>query len=666
MLNNEKGYGLVLTLLVITVLSVVGLAVVAATIQGTFRTTVREVDVNISAEAEAAMDEVVGDLRTALREQSTQYMISITKDANGQIDSLFDTHLKDLAQKIVVDDYKKKDFLEDVTIEDVTTSELNASTLSNHFTRIYNITIVTKAPDDKKVSKLERTYTKRVIISPTPSFLQYALGSAESLILNGSPTITGNVFANELVIHKEANYTPTNGNGQQRVDTPFPQITGSLYSQNKNLFADKEPREAFFYKEKVPALKNDSNFIDFKFDEAMLEEERRIFSSENLQFTESSSVTAVLNKAILQAADKGTMIAEDVLNSIFNSLKLPDITSSLLTKNGSILTVPSLYEVLSLGDDLVFSQSTQVANISDSTLSSIVVKGDLVLSNISNLTITDKLFVDGNVTITNLKGANITLPKIISTGDITIVNQDGTVTLTDSLLTSGSLLIDTNDDISLDHPLFVGNNLTLKPLNSTFELTKNIVVKNNLTITGNTDVSTDEKEIGMFDSIVYTGGEVKITNVSIEGFNYSNEGKKGMLILLAKGPINLNRINEFTTFNDEEEQRVNFKNLKDQQQDVFSLLQGFFYTESSAELYGVGSLFAIDGGIFSQGPLTVNAVRGNVETEKDIDRSSTSQVGKYSRFNVLYDRSVLLTKLESLPLVDTLQVIPEATIQPRN
>lgn len=258
----------------------------------------------------------------------------------------------------------------------------------------------------------------------------------------------------------------------------------------------------------------------------MLEEERRIFSSENLQFTESSSVTAVLNKAILQAADKGTMIAEDVLNSIFNSLKLPDITSSLLTKNGSILTVPSLYEVLSLGDDLVFSQSTQVANISDSTLSSIVVKGDLVLSNISNLTITDKLFVDGNVTITNLKGANITLPKIISTGDITIVNQDGTVTLTDSLLTSGSLLIDTNDDISLDHPLFVGNNLTLKPLNSTFELTKNIVVKNNLTITGNTDVSTAEKEIGMFDSIVYTGGEVKITNVSIEGFNYSNEGKK--------------------------------------------------------------------------------------------------------------------------------------------
>ncbi|MCG3056756.1 hypothetical protein KZ287_31825, partial [Escherichia coli] len=84
------------------------------------------------------------------------------------------------------------------------------------------------------------TYTKRVIISPTPSFLQYALGSAESLILNGSPTITGNVFANELVIHKEANYTPTNGSGQQQVDTPFPQITGSLYSQNKNLFADKE------------------------------------------------------------------------------------------------------------------------------------------------------------------------------------------------------------------------------------------------------------------------------------------------------------------------------------------------------------------------------------------------------------------------------------------
>ncbi|MFP3339560.1 hypothetical protein R0J91_16400, partial [Micrococcus sp. SIMBA_131] len=89
----------------------------------------------------------------------------------------------------------------------------------------------------------------------------------------------------------------------------------------------------------------------------------------------------------------------------------------------------------------------------------------------------------------------------------------------------------------------------------------------------------------------------------------------------------------------------------------------FLYTDSDATLYGVGSLFYVNGGVFSKGNLTINAVRGKVD---DMDRIETdlfsNQEEKLSRFIVHYNRDVLLSKLEALPRVESLSLISDEII----
>ena len=50
-------------------------------------------------------------------------------------------------------------------------------------------------------------YSQKVYITAMPSFLKYSLGSRESLTLNGSPLIEGDIYSNKtLSISNDANY----------------------------------------------------------------------------------------------------------------------------------------------------------------------------------------------------------------------------------------------------------------------------------------------------------------------------------------------------------------------------------------------------------------------------------------------------------------------------
>ncbi|MBM7701347.1 hypothetical protein [Metabacillus iocasae] len=679
LLKNEKGYGLVLTLLVATVLTVVGLTIVAATIQGTKRTTIREVDINVSAQAKTAMEEMISDLKFNLQSPNSTYLIPLEKNADGTISNFFYSTLSNMIDKTVIKAYETKPFLEEVTVNDVTTDFLPSSTLNKHFTRIYEISLVTKPPENKNVPKIERTFTKRVILSPTPSFLQYALGSASKLILNGSPTVYGDVFAKDLKIDADANYTPTTRVDEQQIKTPLPRITGDLYSPTVNLFKNlnDDPLKfngnpaTMFYNGDVPTLKNDSDFIDFDFEQAMNQEEQLILKEANGGTPPKQTLNQFLNATIQSVSANGILITEDILERVFNILSIGDLVGNLLNNSISTsdyLSIPSLKNLLSEGTNLVFdtvgttATGIHISNITASTLESITVKGDLVLDNISDLTIQKGLFVDGDVFITNFANSNLDVSKIMATGDITILNpKNATLNLTGHIIGGKNVLIETTQDLEISHAMIAGEDLVLKPIDSTLTLTKNVIVKNDFVIQGKNDTKGTENDNAIFDSIVYTLGKVNITNVNIGGIQKGKE--EGMLILLAKDDINLNRINEFRILSQTDDQ-VDLRKI-----DAFSPLTGFFYTEGNATLYGVGSLFAIDGGIFAKGPLTINAIRGNVNDENELNQLSksvsvTSQQGKYSRFNILYNKSVLLSKLDSLPIVNKLQVIPEPTIQP--
>ncbi|KIP21996.1 hypothetical protein JV16_00543 [Anoxybacillus ayderensis] len=190
--------------------------------------------------------------------------------------------------------------------------------------------------------------------------------------------------------------------------------------------------------------------------------------------------------------------------------------------------------------------------------------------------------------------------------------------------------------------LIVNGDLTLENAgNSPLQISGNIIVLGNLTITG---------EVA-FDSTVYVNGNTSIYNTTISGLN----GKE--VVLLTKGELEIARVNEFTN--------------------NFSLttpnLKGFFYTDSNAVIYAVGSYINIEGGLFARGNssiipytdengLIINTYRGetsdsgtNLSFQAPI--SSEEEQKKYARFVVKHNKDVFINRGLGLPLVKQLAVI---------
>lgn len=158
-----------------------------------------------------------------------------------------------------------------------------------------------------------------------------------------------------------------------------------------------------------------------------------------------------------------------------------------------------------------------------------------------------------------------------------------------------------------------------------------ITIQANLLVTGDLYIEGNVK----FDSTLYTLGETKIINASISGKDEKE------LVVISKGPVLLNRVDEF------KEKATN--------------LQAFFYTDSTAELYGVGSIFSLNGGFFAKGTLTINAVVGdhvinepgkyefNFEDQNQPDPSA-------SRFSIRYNEKVFEHQKVGLPRVKQISI----------
>lgn len=190
--------------------------------------------------------------------------------------------------------------------------------------------------------------------------------------------------------------------------------------------------------------------------------------------------------------------------------------------------------------------------------------------------------------------------------------------------------------------LIVNGDLTLENAGSSpLQIKGNIIVLGNLTITGQV----------AFDSTVYVDGDTSIYNTTISGLN----GKE--VVLLTKGELEIARVNEFAN--------------------NFSLttpnLKGFFYTDSNAVIYAVGSYINIEGGLFARGNssnipytddngLVINTYRGetndngtNLSFQAPI--VSDEQQKQYARFVVKHNKDVFVNRGLGLPFAKQLAVI---------
>ncbi|MTD29662.1 hypothetical protein GIW82_01225 [Planomicrobium sp. YIM 101495] len=126
------------------------------------------------------------------------------------------------------------------------------------------------------------------------------------------------------------------------------------------------------------------------------------------------------------------------------------------------------------------------------------------------------------------------------------------------------------------------------------------------------------------DVILYVDGDVTITQSQIYGIPYNN--RTGSLIIFAKGNINLSN---------------NSVDLP-----TPSEFKGYFYSEQTLEIYGVGSNIKINGGISAR-KIILNAVRGSASNSRYQTKREQERLPKdRSRLQIIYDLDVIKTYSE--------------------
>ncbi|KMY54917.1 hypothetical protein AC623_14040 [Bacillus sp. FJAT-27231] len=708
LLHNNKGNALLLVLLITVIFTALGLSIIASTLGGTKRTEIRKEEIDKAFASIKVIDQITADLSAAL--QSPENNMAIADIAPANVSSRLNAILLDLKAR-----YENPEKgIEQVDFKDVTVDKhyLTKTQSDETLTRVYEIYVTAKTGEEK--GNIRRTATKRLIISPLPSFLKYAVGAEDGpLILNGSPNINGDIFANQLMISKDAKYyseayDPEKGPDKEMA-TPYPSIMKDLYASKFNsghlqeildlLRKRDEEGNTYFYKDKVPALKNDSQYQEIDFEEAFATEQNAALEKVAIGRKVDMSVVISQNDISegIATAESLPTPDEPVPDVSFNDLDISGddgkhVGNLIITNKEYDITVDDLYVK---GDLLVFANQNM-------TFHNIYATGAVkIISNNGNLSITGNIASRGAITFINSKGTFEAKKAIATEQSLTITNEDamsisnqdtpqkqnlfaaekieitnnpeGILTINNDLV-AGEGNNDT-DAINLElngESKIEGNLISLKDKNNIkllvydnldqqLEITfkGNIYSSGKLTLRGNTkgeEGQAKENDELKVDGIMYASGEATVSNLNIVGLEDEKQSKQ-LILLSGEDGLVITRINEFNYYKEPiETLETNYVPTDDPE---IKPIKGFFYTEGKAELYGVGSLFYVDGGIFAKEQLEINAVRGAIKKDSDgkpKDIMVEKQEDRYSRFIVNYNEDVLLQNFETLPQVKYLSI----------
>jgi len=165
----------------------------------------------------------------------------------------------------------------------------------------------------------------------------------------------------------------------------------------------------------------------------------------------------------------------------------------------------------------------------------------------------------------------------------------------------------------------------------------NILITGNLKMTGNLS----------FDSVTYVLGQTTIKNADIHCYKDScKEGnidkdiwKNPAFILMTQGNLNINLVNKFN--------------------ESTTGINGYLYTASLADVYGVGSLLNVTGGLFSKDNLTINSFRGNAaDGTPELKLTERADI-EFSRFKIVNNKRLFFDQEEALPKVKQLSATPD-------
>lgn len=536
---NEKGYSLVLTLLIITIFFMLGLTILSVSLYQAKFTQTRVEDVTSLHEATKAIEETIAEMKVKVENLELSTPLQLDTDLGNSETGFI---------KQLIDRYG-------VNIQDVTLD--NNIDRTKLFTRVY---LLSKPYGTKTVSR-------KIIITNTPSFLKYAVGSRKDVTLNGGAYIDGNIYAgNDFYLTNTANYIYSSLKYSKPTSFPTTSKTSILFLNGNRYVCDHENgAKACYDLSSSEFIKNEANFIanpsilPFQYTGPVVQKEQEEFIDVNFDFT--------LKDKLLSAAGINAFNLND--QEQYKSLIQLDIPNLVTSLKGAFAVIHDIQD----------------------------------------------------------------LPTAINSGKSILLEG-----YTSPYLDLTSLNLNDDQWLIVNGNVFLENSGTT-PLN----LKGNIIILGNLDIRGNV----------AFDATIYVYGNTSIYNAIISGLN----GKE--VVVLTKGELQIARINEF--------------------QNNFSLatpnLKGFFYTDSNAIVYAVGSYINIQGGLFANGTeqlipdtdstgLVINAYRGATgDTGTNISFTPPllpeEQQAEQARFVVKHDMNVFINRGLGLPLVKKLALIPD-------
>ncbi|ANB61531.1 hypothetical protein [Anoxybacteroides amylolyticum] len=536
---NEKGYSLVLTLLIVTIFFMLGLTILSVSLYQAKFTQTRVEDVTSLHEATKAIEETIAEIKVKIEGLTLTTPLQLDVDL-GNSETGF---IKQLTERY------------GVNIQDVTSD--NNIDRTKLFTRVY---LLSKPYGTK-------TVWRKIIITNTPSFLKYAVGSRKDVTLNGGAYIDGNIYTgNDFYLTNTANYIYNSLKYSKQTSFPTTSKTSILFVNGNRYVCDHENgAKACYDLSSSDFMKNEINFtinpstLPFQYTGPVVQKEQEEFIDVNFDFT--------LKDKLLSAAGINSFNLNDQeqYKSLIQ-LDIPNLVTALKGKFAVIHDIQDLPNAINSGKSILFegygSPYLDLTSLHLNDDQWLIVSGDVFLEN-------------SGTTPLNLKG--------------------------------------------------------------------NIIILGNLDIRGNV----------AFDATIYVDGNTSIYNAVISGLN----GKE--VVILTKGELQIARINEF--------------------QNNFSLttpnLKGFFYTDSNAIIYAVGSYINIQGGLFANGTeqlipdtdstgLVINAYRGaTADTGTNISFTPPllpeEQQAEQARFVVKHDMNVFINRGLGLPLVKKLALIPD-------
>ncbi|MGG1633028.1 hypothetical protein [Paenibacillus sp. NRS-1760] len=574
MIRNERGYALLLVIFMILLFTILGTAILGASLGGATRTETRENDVQSLHLAEKSLN------------QAVSYLIS---EYDGREDISSEELQKYMTQIQNLDNFKAKLTSTELDGANAEITDIKVESGSN--LQSYKLKLTSEAV----VNGVKRKMVQHVLIDSYPEFLQYAYGSEQDVIINGSPYAMGNVYAgHELKISNRAEYRYKSLGDRQL--THYPRLDGNLFVPSFHAIKYFESTD----KAQPVVYKSLSTNDESELQRVLGIKYENIHLKDNGKFRSINIDESFIDKAI--EATSNSIGVREKLKTVFNANNMNpfiDELSSMGLKKVAIVTQPTLpnqddpLDVARYEAEII--KYEEYINVFNSVLSeSIIHQGNLTLNGVDfkKLTYSEDARNSGKWFIVN--------------GDLTIVN------------------------LSSDY----------------LDLKANILVTGNVSIKG--------KKIKVDSTIFCLGAGSSSNETTIEDAELKGDQTDGttkQLVLISKKNILLNRFDAFTNYG-----KYEGEGIKKNRLDAFFYTEGKAELYGVGSTFWLNGGFFAKGDLTINAVLG-NVKEKSDESGIDFPLQDSS-VGKLdSRFIVEYNNKIFEDQYSGLPRVKQISVM---------